>query len=261
MQASTERIAELLAAPDPPLDRLMAVVASSLSEGLTEQAVVDRLDQLAEHIDDGAEVAAVLAHVFGQLGFRGNTTNYYDPRNSLIDHVLERRIGIPLSLAIVASEVARRAGHDLRCVGMPGHVLLGGPVASAEDEWFDPFAGGSRLTRAGCEAIFHALHPDVEFHDAYLEPMNAGTVVARTVENLRVAHLRLGDRSRSVPILQLRADLPGAPPDFRLELANVLASLGRFDAAAEQRDRLVELVPARAEHHRIEALRLRAHRN
>lgn len=258
MAGAVERITQLLQADTPPLDRLMAAVASVDAAPPTEQDVVNRLDDLAARLGRPETATDLLAEVFGSLGFRGNTSDYYDARNSLLHHVIDRRTGIPLSLAVVAAELGRRVGHSLQPVGMPGHVLL---AVERNDQWFDPFAGGAPLTRSGCEAIFRALQPDAPFHDRYLDPMPAATVVARTVENLRVAHLRSGDRSALVPVLGLRADLPGAPPEFRLEYAAVLASLGRYDAAALERDQLASLQPTRAEHHRSEAARLRAHRN
>lgn len=258
MAGAAERIRALLRTGNPPLDRLMAVVASVDPAPPTEQEIVDRLDELAALLGAPATTDDLLAGVFGTLGFRGNTTNYYDPRNSLLHRVIERRVGIPLSLAVVAAELGRRLGHDVRPIGMPGHVLLG---FEDGDRWFDPFAGGALLTRDECEAMFGASQPGAAFQDRYLDPMPAATVVARTVENLRAAHLRSGNRARLTAVLGLRADLPGAPPEFRLEYAAALASLGRYDAAASERDLLARLQPTRADHHRYEASKLRAHRN
>jgi regulator of sirC expression with transglutaminase-like and TPR domain len=257
MAGPVERIVELLQADVPPLDRLMVAVASVDRPPPTEDEVVEHLDTLAAQLEPVGSLTDLLSGVFGSLGFRGNTSNYYDARNSLLHRVLDRRVGIPLSLAVVASELGRRLGFELRPIGMPGHVLLG----SESGEWFDPFAAGAPLTRSECETMYRTLRPDAPFHHRYLEAMPAGTVVARTVENLRVAHLRSGNRSALADVLRLRADLPGAPPEFRLESAAALASLGRYDAAAAERDLLATLQPARADRHRNEAKKLRAHRN
>lgn len=257
MPGAVERIAQLLESDTPQLDRLMAVVASVDASPPTEDEVVHRLDTLAGELGSPADTNELLSGVFGSLGFRGNTSSYYDARNSLLHRVLDRRVGIPLSLAVVATELGRRLGCDLQPIAMPGHVLLG----EGNEQWFDPFAAGAPLTRIECETLYRSLRPDAPFHDGYLDPMPAATVVARTLENLRVAHLRTGNRSALAAVLHLRADLPGAPPEFRLELAAVLASLGRYDAAALERDQLAHLQPTRADHHRSEAERLRAHRN
>ncbi len=197
MAGPSERIAKLLDADEPRLDRLMAVVASVDRSPPTETSIVEHLDRLADEMATTNDVGELLAEVFGTLGFRGNTEHYYDARNSLIHHVLGRRVGIPLTLAVMAVELARRCDQRLQAIGMPGHVLLGsGTVSGAEedDRWFDPFAGGRPLTRSGCEEIFRAVNPQAPFHDRYLTAMPARMIVARTLENLRGACLQNGNR-------------------------------------------------------------------
>ena len=255
---SIERVVELLACDEPPLDRLMSGIASLDPVSPGEEAILEQLDALAEDSAHGGTPEALLASVFGDLGFRGDTANYYNAKNSLIHEVLARRIGIPLSLAVVAIEIGRRVGVRLFAVGLPGHVVLSD---GSGEQWFDPFRGGTRLTRAGCEAIVRAVRPDAPFDDRFLEPMSVATIVARTLENLRAAHLRSGDRSRLASALETRARLPGAPPAFGVEYATVLAAIGRLDAAAAERDLLASMEPAQARKHRHEAARLRASRN
>lgn len=258
MTGPSERISELLEADEPRLDQLMAAVASVDDSPPSEADIVEHFDRLARDAAACSEPGEALSEVFGTLGFRGNNSRYYDVRNSLIHDVLERRVGIPLTLAVVAVELARRWGVTLTAVGMPGHVLLG---TSDGEQWFDPFVGGRPLTRAGCEEIFHSIHPDTPFDDGYLEAMTAQMVVSRTLENLRSACLRAGNRSQLAAVLELRAALPFTPVQFRVEYAMTLAAIGRYDAAAGERDRLASLQPAEADHHRLEARRLRTHRN
>ena len=83
--------------------------------------------------------------MFVTEGFNGNTTDYGDPRNSYLDDVLDRRLGIPITLSVVMIETARRCGLPAHGVGMPGHFLVGGGAG----EWFDPFHQGARLDLAG----------------------------------------------------------------------------------------------------------------
>ena len=255
---NAERMVELLGADGPRLDRLMAIVASVDRSAPAEEAVMAGFDELAKETAGCSTSTELLVEVFGGLGFRGNTTDYYDARNSLIHHVLERRVGIPLSLAVVAVELGRRSGFELSAIGLPGHVVLSD---GSSDRWFDPFNGGTRLTRAGCEAIVQAIRPDAPFEDRFLDPMSTATIVGRTLENLRAACLHSGDRSQLASVLELRARMPGAPTDFGIEYAAVLAALGRLDAAAAERDLLASAQPARANKHRSEAKRLRASRN
>lgn len=252
---SVDRFLELLSQDAPPLDRIMAVIAGVDPACPGEDNIVDQLDVLADRVD-ASTPTAIVTEVFGGLGFTGNAANYYDARNSMIHHVLDRRLGIPLTLAVVATEIARRCGTPLTAIGMPGHVLLG----SAEG-WHDPFAGGAPLDIDGCEQIFRTIHPDAPFGKHYLQPMTESSVAARTLENLRVAGLGSGNLAQLASVLELRAALPGAPVDHRMEFARTLEALGRYDLAADQRDRLAELLPKRAEHHIDQATRLRAHRN
>lgn len=252
---STERFIELMMTDAPPLDRIMATIAATDPAAPSEEEIVTQLDELAEQVN-GSTPTAVVTSVFGGLGFTGNSANYYDARNSMIHCVLERRLGIPLTLAVVAAEIARRCDVTLRAVGMPGHVLL-----ASSDGWHDPFAGGASLDIDACKRIFHTIHPDAPFRDGYLRPMTETAIAARTLENLRVAGMGSGNLAQLAAVLELRALVPDAPVDYRMEYARVLEALGRYDMAAEQRDLLAELLPKRADHHINEAARLRAHRN
>lgn len=252
---STERFIELMMTDAPPLDRIMATIAATDPAAPSEEEIVTQLDELAEQVN-GSTPTAVVTSVFGGLGFTGNSANYYDARNSMIHSVLQRRLGIPLTLAVVAAEIARRCDVTLRAVGMPGHVLL-----ASSDGWHDPFAGGASLDIDACKRIFHTIHPDAPFRDGYLRPMTETAIAARTLENLRVAGMGSGNLAQLAAVLELRALVPDAPVDYRMEYARVLEALGRYDMAAEQRDLLAELLPKRADHHINEAARLRVHRN
>src|SRR5690606_13265031 len=115
--------------------------------------------------------------LFRSLGFAGDVEDYGNPRNSLLDSVLDRRRGIPITLAVVLIEVARRAGVALEGVGMPGHFLV---RAAGDGELFaDPFHGVV-LDRAGCEKLFAALHgPRARFRDRFLDPVGPRAILAR----------------------------------------------------------------------------------
>jgi regulator of sirC expression with transglutaminase-like and TPR domain len=255
-----ERLDRLLAQPGHALDRVLAVVATLDPDGgPTEESVVAELDRLAEGIGDGPEAGDILTHLFGTTGFAANRADYYDPANSLIHRVLDRRRGIPLSLAAVAAEVARRRGVDLRPVGLPGHVLLG--EGQEPTRWFDPFAAGASLDIDGCRRIFLDLHPEGTFHPAMLAPMPPVAVVVRTLNNLRVAYASRGQPSRMVPVLELRANLRTGTAADRLELARLLAGLGRIEQAAREFDRLAAMDRDQADAHRARSRALRARLN
>ncbi len=259
MSDRADRLDRLLRDPQATLDRVLAVVASvDEDEPPTEESVVAAIDELAAGCPTGDGAPGVLAHLFEHLGFVANRNDYYDPSNSLIHRVVERRRGIPLSLAAVAAEVARRHGIKLQPVGMPGHVLLGDGGA---DWWYDPFAGGAPVDLDGCRRILAGLDPTATLDPTMLAPMSNAAVAVRTLNNLRVAYASRGMANRLVPVMELRASLPSGTLADRHELARLLAGLGRVEQAASAFDQLAELDPDQQAAHRARARALRARLN
>jgi regulator of sirC expression with transglutaminase-like and TPR domain len=232
----TERFADLMAQPvaDIPLDRAALLIAAHARPGLDIGVELRRLDDLASGCP-APDLGAITRYLFTDLGFAGNTTAYHDPRNSYLDQVMARRLGIPITLSVLAIAVGRRLEVPLAGVAMPGHFLL---RDEADPRVFvDAFGGGARLDGADCRAMFRTLHgPGVAFADDYLDPVGTDVVLARMLANLRSVFISLGDRSSLVWVLRLRTVLPGSPAEDRADLAAGLASLGRFDAAAVEFD-------------------------
>lgn len=249
-----------------PLDRVMATVATVASDALTEDEVAAVLDALAAQAvpqgpnrGPGVSTGDLLAGVFGGLGFVGNSADYYSPDNSLIHRVLATRRGIPLTLAMIGVEIGRRVGVELSVVGLPGHVLLGdGP---RPQRWFDPFAGGAELDLDGCRALFSRYHPIESFVPTMTAPIGAAAATLRMLNNLKLAYRGLGELGQMARVLELSVAVPGSPVTERIELAGVLAALGRVEQAAAHHEILVELDPDRADAHRAAAMRHRARRN
>ena len=160
-----------------------------------------RLDELAAGVRS-ATFSSVREHLFDHLGFTGDADTYYDARNSLLPDVLDRRRGIPITLAVVAIEVGRRCGVDLEGIGMPGHFLV--RSAAEPDRFLDLFDGGRELDRAGCRAIFERVAAGVPWDDRFLEPTPAVAIVGRVLANLAGAYRRAGDRQALCWALQLR---------------------------------------------------------
>jgi regulator of sirC expression with transglutaminase-like and TPR domain len=230
----TRRFAELLQGPDAAihLDEAALLVAAHAYPGLDLSVWLDRLDALAAACRvptrDG-----LLAYVFKDLGFAGNSDDYYDPRNSFLNDVLARRVGIPITLAIVVLELGRRVDVPLVGISMPGHFLL--RDAADPQVFVDPFARGQLLDRDGCVAAFRAQQgTEMPFDEAYLEAADHRAIVSRLLANLRAIYRSRRDRRELEWVLRLRTAIPGTPVSERRELASVLAADGRFsDAAAE----------------------------
>jgi regulator of sirC expression with transglutaminase-like and TPR domain len=128
---------------------------------------------------------ALNALVYGEERFSGNRAHYDDFRNSLLNLVLERRVGIPISLALVYMEVARRAGLEAAGIAFPGHFLVK-MGADADAPILDPFDGGAEMDEAGCRVLL-ARHvgEEIAFDPAMLEPCTSRQFLARMLNNLK----------------------------------------------------------------------------
>ncbi len=258
---ATERFAELVARPpdEIPLDEAALVLAQHAHPDLEVGEARARLDELARAVPD-ASAAAVSSTLFHDAGFAGNTVDYEDPRNSYLDDVLARRLGIPISLSVVMIEVGRRRGVPLVGVGMPGHFL----VRALDDEsaYFDPFHGGSRLDADGCRALYEQIFGTRRrFTPELLVPVDTRSILSRMLANLQNT---VGRRDpAALPwVARLRLRIPGLDADERRRLAGMLRDSGRFGEAAAELERLAaEADGAVAEALQREAAATRARAN
>lgn len=217
------------AASEPvPLDRAaLAIAAHCRAEPVDEAAALAELDRLGAAVSEPTP-DAVVDLLFGQEGFGPNRGRFADPANSYLDLVVSRRLGIPITLAVVTIEVARRAGVMLHGVGMPGHFLVGTPEPEVFIDAFD----GCVIDRAGAAAIFARFESRQAFDDSFLQPTPPEAILLRMLNNLRTLHLRQPDAPSMLAVLELLTRLPGCPIDEFLRLGQALATLGRPDEGA-----------------------------
>lgn len=227
----TSRFRHLVAAhgPELPLDDAALLIAAHALPGLDLAEQRARLDEIAGGVR-APTLDAVRVRLVEDLGFVGDHTTYHDARNSLVPEVLDRRTGIPLTLAVVAIEVGRRAGVPLAGVGMPGHFLLGS--TEGPDRFVDLFDHGTVLDRSGARAIFDRVNAGAMWDDRYLDPVDNGAIVTRMLANLANAYRRSGDGTALAWSIELRLALPGATDRDRRELAVLHRAAGRYHAAA-----------------------------
>lgn len=142
-------------------------------------------------------VALLNEYLFEEEGFSGNRENYEDPRNSFLNEVIDRRRGIPISLAIIYMEVARRAGVEITGVNFPGHFLLrAGTPLGDDDLIIDPFHGGAMLSEFDCRQLLrNHVGDEAAFDGSLLAPATRHDIVVRMLVNLK----RLYVRMRSFP--------------------------------------------------------------
>ncbi len=143
---------------------------------------------------DSPEAADLLTrYLFQELGFRGNVENYQDPDNTYLNQLLERRMGIPISLSCLALFVGWRLDIPLFGVGLPGHFILGAGSARGA-RFYDPFNKGRSLSRVDCRAI--ALKAGIDFTDQLLEPAGRPQILARMMVNLLNIYSDRGDETK-----------------------------------------------------------------
>jgi regulator of sirC expression with transglutaminase-like and TPR domain len=253
----TERFTELVNRPDAeiPLDEAALLIAAH-AHPVPVRAELEALDTIAAPLAQGSDADAVAAYLFRELGYAGNTLDYADPRNSYLDEVRVRRLGIPITLSVLMIEVARRCGLELRGVGMPGHFLVGAGAGA----FYDPFHSGARLDVDGCREQFAATQGDAPFRAEYLAPVPTTAILSRMLANLVNTFVQR-DPASAVWAVQLRLQIPGLPVAERRHAAGVLGSLGRFAEGAAVLEELAagsDGADARRAEREAAALRARA---
>jgi regulator of sirC expression with transglutaminase-like and TPR domain len=195
------------------------------------------LDQLAEGIDS---VDAWRTRVFVDAGFTGNGAEYHDVRNSFLPDVLDRRLGIPITLALVGRLVAERAGLVSWGVGLPGHFLLGvGAPGVARGAWWDddarlvdPFAGGRSMSLDDVDDLFRSMFgPTHEFHRSMLDETSDRATLVRMLSNLKANYARMRSLPGLTAVIRMRTCLPDWSLDEGRELVRLLAGGGALDEA------------------------------
>jgi regulator of sirC expression with transglutaminase-like and TPR domain len=233
------RFARLVARPDPEIDLALGalIIAGHGRPAIDEPAAIGRLDALAERVRarlDAGDPDGVIADrlhdvLYREVGFRAPTAaEYGDPANSRLDDVLARRVGLPISLAIVELETAWRIGLPLVGIGLPGHFIVGGPEAVL----FDPANGGRRLTPDDCQALIRRSVGDgVLLHAGMLRPVGRRQILARVLRNLRTAHLARRDWPAAVDSIDLLLVLEPTDPEHGRDRGLLLGRMGRFTEA------------------------------
>lgn len=213
-----------------PLDEAAFLIGAMADDAVDVSVQLARLDDLAAQIGP-ADTREVCRFVFETLGVRGDQKTYDDPRNSYLDQVLSRRLGIPISLSVLLMEIGRRCGVQLEGVGMPGHFLLRDP--GEPDLLIDAFSGGRRLDHAACAELLGAVAgAEVKLLAAYLAPVGTRSILARMLANLDHSFRRRDDKEGIRRVTRLRAAIPGQSLTDRVALADTFAGLGHVDEAA-----------------------------
>jgi regulator of sirC expression with transglutaminase-like and TPR domain len=173
----------------------------------------------------------VRAALFDEGGFRGNEDHYYDPRNSFLNEVLDRRLGIPITLSVLFLAVARRLGLRAEGVALPGHFLVRADAAGRE-LFVDPYRRGAVLTAEDCAQLWRGQGQGRTAFDArWLEPAAPRQILARMLHNLKRIYGETGDDVRALWVVDRLLLLSPGDPEERRDRGLLAARLGGTGAA------------------------------
>jgi len=236
-----------------PIDLARAALAVAREEypELDEGRYLRLLDTLADGVQAGLpsgasverRVGRMNAYLFHELGFCGNQADYYDPRNSFLNEVLDRRIGIPITLSIVYMEVGRRCGLRVDGVGFPGHFLCKVHLEGG-DLVIDPFHRGQLLGIDELKRrLASAAGEQVRFDARVLRPARPREILVRMLQNLRSVYQERNDMPRALSAVDRLLLL--APDDLRglRERAQLYEQLGGAAAAAADLEKVLQIDP------------------
>ena len=229
-----DRLAELLAREEGAIDlaRACLLIAQDAYPGLDVEGYLGEIERLAARLrgrlpeahDAEARIVALNEFLFADLGYSGNADNYYDPRNSYLNEVLDRRTGIPLTLSVLYMEIGRRIGLPLEGVSFPGHFLVRLPLRGSLLV-LDPFSGGEPQSEADLRARLRRVIPEgatgpVPLEELpveqFLEPAGKRQILARLLRNLKGIYREADKPERLLEVLnRMRVVAPEAHGELR----------------------------------------------
>jgi regulator of sirC expression with transglutaminase-like and TPR domain len=198
---------------------------------------LDRISVLVESFiqpnDTVRDKLRRINHVFFDLeGFHGNMSNYYDPRNSFLNDVLVRKLGIPITLSVVYMAVAQRIGLKAYGVGLPGHFIIG-CESEAKPIYIDVFHHGIFLNEEECiEIAMQYLPAGMSFIDAFLAPQPNTMILGRILNNLRQIYLNQEDTHRLLRVIHLQQIVQPDNLEYQRDLGVLYARLDQWSKAA-----------------------------
>jgi regulator of sirC expression with transglutaminase-like and TPR domain len=219
---------------------------------LAAETYLSRLETMADRVRSrlrtrptATETTTLLNHVlFKEEGLRGNHEDYYDPRNSFLNDVLDRKLGIPITLSVVYMEVARRVGFTTAGVGLPGHFLLKHYDARSGEMFIDPFNRGCIMGRDECEQrLLEATAGKLEMRQEFLRPITHRLILTRMLNNLRQIYFGQQNFRKALDVIELLLTIPPRSPELLRERALARLNLDQYLGAAQDLGTYLKLEP------------------
>jgi regulator of sirC expression with transglutaminase-like and TPR domain len=236
---------------DIDLIRAGLVIARSEYPALDVEAYASRVEVLARRVttlvsdsDPQRTLAALNQVLFEESKLCGNREDYYDPRNSFLNDVLDRGLGLPITLSVVYMEVARRVGIALCGVGMPGHFLLKHYREDGTEMLIDCFNRGDVLSRQDCQSRLDEIYSgEMQLRPEFLHPISRRQILTRMLNNLKTVYLSTRNFRKALPMADLILVIhPQSAEDLK-QRALLRYSLGLQRLAAEDLDAYLNVSP------------------
>lgn len=245
------RFERLMATEEVPLAEASLAIAAEEYPGIDPYGYIARLNTMAArvrvHAPEPARAGSVLLAVrtvlFDEEKFRGNDEDYYDPRNSYLNEVLDRRLGIPITLSILLMEVARRAGLPLVGVAFPGHFLAKYAPPGGPEVFIDAYNGGEVLSADECIARFQAASHGRPVEPRHLAGVGSRQILARMLHNLKRIYLERSDDVRLWWVVDRLLMLDPSQHEELRDRGLISARLGNAAAAARDLSAYLDVVP------------------
>lgn len=259
---SRKTFEELINLPDLaiPIAETALLLACEEYPQLALSPYLGHLDDMAGDIENRLRgkrpaletIATINEVLFDEYGFSGNSTQYYDPRNSFLNDVLDRRTGIPIALSAIYMEVAQRIGFQVDGVGIPGHFVVK-HVSRTEEIFLDPFNCGALLTRDDCrQLILKVSRDDSEDIDHWLGRVTHRQIVLRMLNNLKIIYINGGAFDKALIMLELMALADPSDPSIYKECGMLRLQLRQFGQTARDLKRYLKLAPDAEDREQIE---------
>ena len=258
--SSLAEFASAVAGPDREirLARAALLIAAAEEPGLDVDRYLARLDDLADAALSARRAADALSRLhrlreflFEELGFAGNRADYFDPRNSHLDQVLDRRRGIPITLSLVFIEVGNRLGLQMECIGLPGHFITGARIGG-EHVLLDPFNRGALLTMEACgQIVRQALGRPVRLVPGHFAPVDNRQFLVRMLANLKGIYWRREAWDKVVRVIDRTLALNPAAASERRDRGAAWSNMGRLERGVADWERYLTEFPDAADHEQV----------
>jgi regulator of sirC expression with transglutaminase-like and TPR domain len=233
------------------LGRAALTIAQVDYPDLDIAAYLAQIDELAANVTDRLitksdifrSIAALNWVLFQSRGFRGNRDDYFDPKNSFLNEVIERKTGIPITLSVLYMEIAQRTGLRLEGVSFPGHFLVK-VAGEGDDIVIDPYSGGEIVGMEQLAKMLYALYGGkVPFHPDLLKPATKTQILKRMLSNLKVIYLKQNNWAKGLAAVDRLVILdPGSAEDLR-DRGMIYAQMECFRQALEDLQSYLQLAP------------------